>query len=533
MSSTIIGCAIVVPLLCLTTILIFSILTFATLTSKLRPEPPASVRDVSPRDGSLERLSAKLASLPYIDEIDALEKFSIYATDVSGADHTPLARGEIDRGYGAHLGPLRSARAMAIVHIAMCDSILMALGGATTYTRMQPKQEYGDVSISVAIAVAAGETLNSLFPLYKKRTNVFVANFILSIVDSDTHINNGILLGQAAAEAILRMRANDGSAHAEVNASKLALPLASGIWRPDPSTSNSLALGASWASLVTPFAIRNAMDFLVPPPAKITGYEFAMNYAETLSLGGDGTSTVTARDAWRTFVGNFWAYDGTPSLCAPPRLYIQIAHAVMKYAALELKVRARLLGTYTIAMADATTAAWASKYHYLRERPVTYIRESADYDDNYRTVVDPNWQPLGAPSSNLDKPNFTPPFPSYPSAHATTGSAAFSVLRAFLGTDQFTFTFVSDEYNGTTRDKYGVVRSRIERSFASFSEMEEENGQSRIYLGIHWADDKKAGIAQGRKLAKSVMERVYQLTQASLSSPVYGAAARELTAKRE
>jgi hypothetical protein len=33
------------------------------------------------------------------------------------------------------------------------------------------------------------------------------------------------------------------------------------------------------------------------------------------------------------------------------------------------------------------------------------------------------------------------------------------------------------------------------RSFSSLSQAEEENGQSRIYLGIHWSFDKTEGIA--------------------------------------
>ena len=34
--------------------------------------------------------------------------------------------------------------------------------------------------------------------------------------------------------------------------------------------------------------------------------------------------TPTERTPDQTHAGIFWAYDGTPSLCAPPRLYNQI-----------------------------------------------------------------------------------------------------------------------------------------------------------------------------------------------------------------
>jgi hypothetical protein len=111
--------------------------------------------------------------------------------------------------------------------------------------------------------------------------------------------------------------------------------------------------------------------------------------------------------------------------------------------------------------------------------------------------------------SNLVGPEFTPPFPSYPSGHAGFGGAVFEVLRQFYGTDKIPFTFVSDEYNGTTRGRNGEVRPVHERSYSSLSEAEEENGQSRIYLGIHWSFDKTEGIEQGRRVARYVMQNAF------------------------
>ena len=70
-------------------------------------------------------------------------------------------------------------------------------------------------------------------------------------------------------------------------------------------------------------------------------------------------------------------------------------------------------------------------------------------------------------------------------------------MRRFYGTDNIAFTFVSDEFNGQTRDNNGNIRPYRPRSFSNFSQAEEENGQSRIYLGIHWSFDKTKGIALG------------------------------------
>jgi hypothetical protein len=95
----------------------------------------------------------------------------------------------------------------------------------------------------------------------------------------------------------------------------------------------------------------------------------------------------------------------------------------------------------------------------------------------------PTFSPLGAPASNLGGPNFTTPFPAYPSGHAGFGGALFQILRRFYRSDTISFTFVSDEFNGVTLDNNGNVRPLIPRSFSSLSQAEEENGQSRIYLG--------------------------------------------------
>jgi len=90
-------------------------------------------------------------------------------------------------------------------------------------------------------------------------------------------------------------------------------------------------------------------------------------------------------------------------------------------------------------------------------------------------------------------------------------------------TDRIRFTFVSDEFNGVTTDNLGNVRPLIPRTFPNLSAAEEENGQSRIYLGIHWEFDKTEGILQGRRIADFVLANAFQrLTNARRRSVVGG-----------
>jgi PAP2 superfamily len=254
---------------------------------------------------------------------------------------------------------------------------------------------------------------------------------------------------------------------------------------------------------------------VIPPPQMIS-QKYVDAYYQVFILGGDGIATSTSRTDDQSLAAVYWAYDGTPSLCAPPRLYNQITLRIAHQMESNMIETARLLALVNVAMADAGIAIWESKYHYQFWRPVCGIREanvgtgpSGLGDGNSSTFGDPNFMPLGAPASNLNGPNFTPPFPSYPSGHAGFGGALFQILRRFYKTDKIAFTFVSDEFNGKTKDNAGNVRPLIPRSFNSLSQAEEENGQSRIYLGIHWAFDKTEGIKQGRVTADYVFNKIF------------------------
>ena len=435
------------------------------------------------------------------------------AVDMAGVDHTRPGPGE-QRVFGEQLGPGRSARAMAIVHIAVFDAVNAIAGDYRGYTDL-PSAPKG-ASMEVAIAYAAHDTLNAMYPSQAPSCDAVLAADLAVIPDGPA-TKQGARVGQRSAAAILELRANDGSQHAEpllgIDYFTSDKP---GKWRQDPISQIPIALGAYWGG-VKPFVIPSASRFRVSPPPDLDSAEYAEAFDEVKRLGGDGLVTPTERTADQTIAGTYWAYDGTPSLCAPPRLYNQIAAQIFdQMGSRDVVEFARLMALINVAMADAGIAIWESKYHYNFWRPITAIRESdpgtgptGRGDGNPATTGDPNFTPLGAPASNLLGPDFTPPFPSYPSGHAGFGGALFQVLRRFFRTDDIAFTFVSDEFNGVTLDHNGVARPLIPRTFQSLSEAEEENGQSRIYLGIHFAFDKTDGIAQGRRIADYVVRHAF------------------------
>lgn len=443
---------------------------------------------------------------------DAVRRWNEIAINASGLDHTPVAQGE-NRVFGEQLGPGRSSKAMAIVHIAIFDVVNAIAGGYQSYTGL--RAAYGGISMKAAIAQAAHDTLAAVFVSQKTNFDELLAED-LNEIQNERKREDGIDLGRRAAAAILALRVDDGSQHAEPRVG-VDFPTSNepGKWRQDPISQIPLAMGAYWGK-VKPFVLKSGDQFRVPPPPALDSPEYAAAFDEVKRLGGDGAVTKTERSEDQTTAGIYWAYDGTPSLCAPPRLYNQIAVQIADQMGSNAVELARLLVLVNVAMADAGIAIWESKYYYNFWRPITGIRE-ADVrtgptdagDGNPGTIGDPTYSPLGAPASNLQGPNFTPPFPAYPSGHAGFGGALFQILRRFYRTDDIAFSFVSDEFNGLTQDNKGNVRPLVPRSFSSLSEAEEENGQSRIYLGIHWAFDKTEGIAQGWCVANYVFENAF------------------------
>jgi hypothetical protein len=78
--------------------------------------------------------------------IDAVRRWNEITLNANAADHA-LAKPN-------QLGPLRTARAFAIVHIAIFDAINAVAGAYRGYTRLQPVA--GPISVEAAVAHSAG-----------------------------------------------------------------------------------------------------------------------------------------------------------------------------------------------------------------------------------------------------------------------------------------------------------------------------------------------------------------------------------------
>jgi hypothetical protein len=416
------------------------------------------------------------------------------ALDAVWRDATPPAPGET-RSWNEEAGPTRASRALAIVNIAVYDAVQSIVGTYNTYTNMPYDSQ---ASMSAAVAVAAHDTLSSLFPSQKPSFDLALQND-LAANHSDL-LQQGIDRGTAAAANILGLRTNDGSQVPDPLYTDLNLPTGPGQWAPDVLGNNPKAVGGYWMN-VTPFALSSASQFRAPPPNSLDSPEYQADFNDVINKGSDGVTTPTTRTDDETVAGIFWGYDGAPKIGTPPRLYNMVALTIARDQGLlhQPDELTHLLAAVNTALADAAICAWDSKFFYNRWRPDNAIRSSANGN--------PTWMPLGAMESNTTSPDFTPPFPSYPSGHSTFGGALFQVLLRLVG--DTSFTFVSDEFNGVTTDSSGNPRPLLPRTFNSLEDAQTENARSRVLLGVHWQQDEDNGVAMGNQIGDYVVDNLF------------------------
>lgn len=410
------------------------------------------------------------------------------------------SRRDFTRGFNnaQQPGPIRTSRAMAIVHLAIHDTVAFDSGNAGAAYLNKKAVAHGigappPGSVADKIAGAAVTTLKALYPRY-----------VGYIDDSTGQVNaNAFAFGASVGNAVLASRAGDGSDVMITDAQPLA-PVY-GQHRADPFQPGQNRLGPLWGNVtrfsgaarqpLDPFPGAGLPDFLVDP-------DYRDDFDEVRDYGAVARNK---RSAEQERIGVYWGYDGANNLGVPPRLYNQVVRKVIESRNLNLARTAELFAQVNVAMADAGIDAWHWKYFYDLWRPVVGLRLDP------ATGNDPFWAPLGAPQTNTPgMRTFTPNFPAYPSGHATFGAAMFQTLRLALNTApgpisladvldvetgndapiaNETFTFVSDELDGIASDQDGSVRSLVPHTFRNYAEGIWENSVSRIYLGVHWRFD--------------------------------------------
>ena len=365
--------------------------------------------------------------------------------------------------------PFAQARSAAIVQLAVFESVNAITGEYHPYlgTIVAPP----GASPDAAAIQAAYRVLSTYFPASAFTLDAERANSLASIPDGQAK-TDGIATGEAAALAMIALRANDGSSPPQF---KIPGPPVPGEWQATPSCPivNGIAVGIAfqWQN-VTPFGIPRASEFLLDPPPVLTSHEYAKAYNEVMTVGSIDS---TERPQDRANVALFYAAS------SPALVFNQALQQVAQEQWHSLSENARALAVMNMAMNDSLVASFLNKYHYNFWRPETAIH-AGNKDHNRKTDPDPSFVPFVT----------TPCFPSYPSNHGSAANGAAQILKRIYGEGGH-FIRLS---NPTVPD--------IVLQYTRFKQITDDISDARVYGGIHFRTDQVAGERLGKAIGKAV-----------------------------
>lgn len=361
---------------------------------------------------------------------------------------------------------VEQVRLAAITHLAMFEAVNAIVGDFTPYLGSVVAPP-GASAPAAAVAAAHGVLTRYLVD---KAADLDAARAIsLKRIPDGPGKDSGISVGEEAALAMFEHRRNDGAEPLEHYLPQSDAP---GQWQLTPTCGPQGGLFLHWRNL-TPFSLERGDQFRASPPPPIASRRFARDYREVKALGAKESDK---RPADRADVARFFAAVQSQAAWNP------IARQIAAARRTSLSENARLFALLNMAMNDALIAVMDTKYHYTFWRPETAIR-LGDTDDNPQTEPDTAFEPFLP----------TPCHPSYPSAHASSSYAASEVLDRLFG----------DRGHFITLSSLAVpdVTLRYTRLEAITRDIDE----ARIYGGMHYRFDQRAGARQGRWVGKYVL----------------------------
>lgn len=323
------------------------------------------------------------------------------------------------------LNPLRASRALAAMHLAAWES----LGASGSLT---------ECSV-VAVDESASRLLDYLFP--QETPGAILARGKLRSSPQgrcDTESANATKVANAA---IARLQRDGAFPPRRIRAAPRSL----GAWVPTPPVFAALPV-EPFAGEWKLYSAESPSVFALPAPLAATTDAYFNATKEVVSVVGALTKDqIVAADAWHLDAGSV----------TPPGVWNLRLRQMLSKAGNNAQT-AQLLAVLNLAMYDALVVCWHYKYTYWTERPVT-------------ATVRFN---LGQFTPRL----VTPPFPSYPSGHATVSGAAAEVIGALM-----------PEFRNEALA------------------LAKEAAESRLWGGIHFKFDNDAGLELGKSVGDAVL----------------------------
>ena len=355
---------------------------------------------------------------------------------------------------------LRTQIRTTIAQLAIFDAVNAVLDGPYQPFASKPPSVPDASPEAAAIRAAYVVALNE-FPTKTATIDSAYNALIAAVPATADAIAAGIAVGEAAAGAVLAARAGDHRNDPDlVGYTPGSGP---GVWTPTPPAFANPQ--TPFLQFVTPFGYDDPARFRPHGPPALNSKTYTADYNESKDVG---RATDTSRTAEQSATALFWS----PSASA-----LWSANVRSMAASMDILTAARFEAIGIAAVTNALIAAWDAKYAYMFWRPVTAI-QGGDIDGNSETEADPQWTPFIT----------TPSHPEYPAAHTTVGAGALGFYTVWFGTDQFPLIF---------KGNAGALRF-----YTSVAEIHAEEGNARVWGGMHWRNSTEVGTAVGSKVGK-------------------------------
>jgi hypothetical protein len=367
--------------------------------------------------------------------------------------------------------PFAQTRLAAITHLAIFEAVNAITEDYEPYvgTIAAPPGASPDAAAIAAAHTVLVHYVSSNDEL-TQMLNAFRDNSLAAIPDGPWKAD-GIAVGQAAAAAIIMLRANDGSGGsptAEPFPPRSSNP---GEWQLTPTCPPSgSGVFFHWRN-VTPFALESSSQFRSGPPPALTSAEYTKDYDEVKTVG-DVDSIFRPPD--RADVARFYNALLAVGVWNPVARQLATAHGNL------LAENARAFALINMAISDALVTVMETKYFYEFWRPETAIR-AADADANPKTVPNIDFTPFIP----------TPCFPGYPSAHATASYAARRVIQEIWGAGGHSIELIAPTLD-------------LALYYTRLKQITDDIDDARVYAGIHFRFDQEAGARQGGGIGRYV-----------------------------
>ena len=355
---------------------------------------------------------------------------------------------------------LRTQIRTTIAQLAMFDAVNAVLDGPYCPFASKPPSPYGASPEAAAIRAAYIVALNE-FPTKTATIESAYNASIAAVGARPPSIADGIVVGEAAANAVLAARIGDHRNDPDLEG--YTPGSGPGVWMPTPPAFANPQ--TPFLRFVTPFGYDDPARFRSQAPPALHSRKYTADYNESIHVG---RATDTSRTAEQSATALFWS----PSASA-----LWSANIRSLASSMDLLTAARFEAIGIAAVTNSLIASWDAKYTFMFWRPVTAI-QAGDTDGNGKTDPDPAWTPFIT----------TPSHPEYPAAHTAVGAGALAFYTVWFGTDEFPLEFKG---NG------GAVRR-----YASVAEIHSEEGNARVWGGMHWRHSTEVGTRLGRRVGK-------------------------------